>query len=365
MGISHKKRILVCPLDWGLGHATRCVPLIREFQAQGAEVIVATTGLQVAFFEQECPELQQISAISYQIRYPKHGWLMPFWLLQELPRLRRLIRAEQLWTEQACIDHDINLVVSDNRFGCYSKSLPSVYITHQVRIPFNTPFQPLEFLGQSLHGYFQKSFQEVWIPDSPEYPGLGGRMSHPEALANKYRYVGPLTRFQAVDAPVKTQYRWLAMLSGPEPQRTLLESKVLAAFAGMPGPKLLVQGKPGCLPPTHKVPDLQVFSHLKSDELRTAILASDVVLCRSGYSSLMDLQTLQARAVLVPTPGQTEQECLAYTLQRSGTCGFVPQGKMNADTLNQAALQAKGFAPPLNKSTLVEQAVHSALQRIQ
>lgn len=364
MPSSHQKRILVCPLDWGLGHATRCVPLIREFQAQGAEVLVATTGLQVAFFEQECPELKQIRAISYQIRYPKHGWLMPFWLLQELPRLRKLIREEQHWADLVCKDHNIDLIVSDNRFGCYSRSVPSIYITHQVRIPFQTPFQPLEFLGQSLHAYFQKSFQEVWIPDTPDYPGLGGRMSHYGLKANKHRHIGSLTRFQPLKTPIQKQFRWLAMLSGPEPQRSLLESKILDAFLTMPGPKVLVQGKPGCSPLTHNVPELQVFSHLKSDELRATILASEVILCRSGYSSLMDLQTLQAKAVLIPTPGQTEQESLAKSLHDSGICGFVPQGRISASTINQAAGQAQGFTLPSSHSTLLQQAVHSALQRL-
>lgn len=358
------RRVLVCPLDWGLGHATRCVPVIREFLAQGADVVLGTTGLQVAFFQAEFPGLLQIPCPSYQIRYPSCGWMMPFWLGKEAPRLFRLISQEQEWAEQACHTHGIHLLLSDNRFGCYSRHIPSIYITHQVRIPFATPFQHFEFLGEWLHARLQKPFREVWIPDCEGPQNLGTRMSHSGIISGKHRFVGPLTRFVPSAERPEKQYECLVLLSGPEPQRSVLEAKILSVLSGIPGRKILVQGRPGCEPSSHSMPDLEIHSHLESSKLQQAILASKWVLCRSGYSSLMDLQALGAKAVLIPTPGQTEQELLAHDLRKKRVCGALNQADITLEAIRHEAATALGFTPPPQPHSRLQDAVANALRSL-
>lgn len=361
---SKHPRVLVCPLDWGLGHATRCVPLIREFLAQGAEVILGTTGLQVAYFQQEFPHLKQIDCPSYKILYPEHGWMMPFWLLRETPRLRKVIATEHQWAEEQCAKHHIDLIISDNRFGCYSTKVPSIYMTHQVRIPFAAPFRRFEILGQKLHAKLQAPFSKVWIPDLEGSQNLAGRLSHSGIIPWKHQFIGPLSRFAPRSETCPKQNAVIAMLSGPEPQRTLLEEKVLQALKHIPGKKILVQGRPGHESRIHDMPNLDIHSHLDSETLRTLILESEFVLCRSGYSTLMDLQALGAKAVLIPTPGQTEQETLALDLKQRGFCGALNQDKLSAEHILLEVKHAHGFSVPENTHPLVVQAVKQALQSL-
>lgn len=263
------------------------------------------------------------------------------------------------------MEQNIDLVISDNRFGCYSKVIPSIYITHQLRIPFATPFQKFESAGQMLHAHFQKPFSEVWIPDTSEKPGLGGRMSHSGLIAGKHVFVGPLTRFTPSNPSEKKRFQWMAMLSGPEPQRSILEKKAVKAFSQLPGNKLLVQGKPGVKSAEFGIPNLVVHSHLNTSDLQDAILSSENIVCRSGYSSLMDLQVLQAKAILIPTPGQTEQEYLAKTLRHAGICGALAQSHISAHNLQRESDRASGFPRFTATHSALSQAVESALRRCQ
>jgi len=360
-------RVLLCPLDWGLGHATRCVPIVRELLRQGCEVILGTTGIQEHFFRTEFPALEQVACPSYKILYPEKGWHMPFWLLREAPRLRQVIRAEQLWTEKVVNSHAINLVISDNRFGCYSHKVPSLYITHQMRIAFPPMFRRLERLGERYHNLLQKPFAQVWIPDLAGEENLGGRLSHSKIDAKKHFFVGPLTRFAAKRASenaIAQDIDLLALISGPEPQRSLFESKIQLVCAEYPGSTVLVQGKPGHTASEPVNAKQKIYAHLPSEELRQLILRSKLVLCRSGYSTLMDLQALGAKAVLVPTPGQTEQEYLAESLRHKGFCGSMLQEKLNLVNLLAESKHAQGFQTGHSSENLLETAVTQALSLI-
>jgi hypothetical protein len=363
-----KFRVMICPLDWGLGHATRCVPIVNEFLRQGCEVFLGCTGGQQAFFSQEFPDLEQIPCPPYQIMYPEQGFMMPFWLLHQIPRLKRLVAAEQLWTESICKSYQIDLVVSDNRFGCYSRKHPSIYITHQVRIAFPSPFQSFEPLGEKLHGKIQASFQEVWIPDSSGPDNLGGKLSHCGLIPGKHRFIGSQTRFfpaTAEELSRKKDIDILALLSGPEPQRTLLEKQLLPLLVASGRSCMLVQGKPGEAPLPATNNQLRIYSHLPSKDLRQAILSSKLVLCRSGYSTLMDLQALQAKAVLIPTPGQTEQEYLARDLFKRRVCGHISQDRITQVRIDKQATHANGFPPVEPSFSLLQSAITQALSRIQ
>jgi hypothetical protein len=328
--------------------------------------MLGTTGIQEHFFRDEFPDLQQVAAPSYKILYPQQGWQMPFWLLREAPRLRQVIQAEQQWTERICQEFGIQLVISDNRFGCFAHNIPSVYITHQLRIAFPRMFRSFERIGERFHRRLQNPFAQVWVPDSEGDDNLGGRLSHTRALAHKVRYLGPLTRFATrnlSEQNLSQDIDLLALISGPEPQRSLFEEKIQALCKAYPGKVVLVQGKPGA-EQCQANSRLEIHSHLPSEQLRQVILRSKLVLCRSGYSTLMDLQTLGAKAVLVPTPGQTEQEYLASSLRQKGFCGAMAQEQMSLERLREESRHAHGFRPPTPQNTALQNVVANTLARI-
>lgn len=356
-------KAIVCPLDWGLGHATRCVPLIRELQAQNFEVEIGCCETQKFFFQLELPDIVLHDAPSYRIRYPEFGWQMPFWLLAELPRLQRLIHEEQRWIESLAEQRKATHIISDNRFGCFSRSLPSIYITHQLRIALPGPFQFLEFLGERWHASHQAHFREVWIPDFPEYPGLAGKLSHQPPHGTRTRFLGPLSRFSKDDANhnAADPIDFLALLSGPEPMRTRFESLLCQALSEIPGEHVLVRGLPGAPPPA-QLPGIRIYNHLPSSTLQSMIVNSRNIVCRPGYSTVMDLACLGAHAIFVPTPGQTEQVYLGKELSHSGKSGYIAQNKLSARSLISTSQSDFNLPFHKNNKKQLEQAVQHLKQ---
>jgi hypothetical protein len=308
-----KEKTIVSPLDWGLGHATRCVPIIRSCLEQGMEVEIASAITHKNFFAQEFPNLTWREVPAYNIRYPKHSWQMPFWIFWQNPRIKKTMQEENKWLAAQCEKQKYTQIISDNRFGFFNKKIKSIYITHQLRIAFPGIFSIFEKIGENWHKNIMKNFDEIWVPDYEEFPGLAGKLSHPSYADKRIKYIGPLSRLANSQLPTpNSQLKTLdilALISGPEPQRSFFEKFAIKFLTEKPGNHCMVRGLPG----EKEVPDLpfQVFNHLSAADLREKILASRTVLCRSGYSTLMDLNLLKANAILFPTPGQTEQIYLA------------------------------------------------------
>jgi UDP:flavonoid glycosyltransferase YjiC (YdhE family) len=343
-----QKRVLVAPLNWGLGHATRCIPLIRALSANGCEVVLAAPTELAALLRQEFPQLELIPLEGYTIRYTRHPFWLPFRLLLQVPRLLRTIGRERRWLQKTIARHRLDAVISDNRFGLYSPQVPCIYITHQLAI--STGWRLTDWLAQRWHYRFINRYGQCWVPDGPAPPGLAGRLSHPARLpAVPVQYLGPLSRFSPT-VGLPQRYDLLLLLSGPEPQRSLLEAKLLAQVAGYQGNVLLVRGLPGQgLPLPAVPPHVQVAHHLPAAELALALQQSRQIVCRSGYTTLMDLVHLGKTALLVPTPGQTEQEYLGHSLHRRGLFYCVAQNQLNL--LEHLPLAAKMPMPTDSVST--------------
>ena len=238
---------------------------------------------------------------------------MPFWILGQNRHIKKIMQEENKWLTAQCEKQKYTQIISDNRFGFFNKKIKSIYITHQLRIAFPPPFTIFEKIGEAWHKNIMKNFDEIWVPDYKEFPGLAGKLSHPSYADKRIKYIGPLSRLansqlSTLNSQLKT-IDILALISGPEPQRSFFEKYAIKFLTENPGNHCLVRG----LPNESEVPDLpfQVFNHLSAANLRGKILASRTVLCRSGYSTIMDLALLKANAILVPTPGQTEQVYLA------------------------------------------------------
>ncbi len=307
------EKIVVSPLDWGLGHATRCVPIIRSHLEQGMEVEIASAIAHKNFFAQEFPNLIWHEAPAYNIKYPERGWQMPFWIFCQMPHIKKIMKEENKWLADLCERQKFTQIISDNRFGFYNKKIKSIYITHQLRIAFPQPFTFFEKIGEAWHKSIMKNFDEIWVPDYKEFPGLAGKLSHPSYKDKKIKYIGPQSRLANSQLSTKNSQLktidTLALISGPEPQRSFFEKYAIKFLTETPGNNCMVRG----LPNETETPDLPfpIFNHLSAADLREKILTSRTILCRPGYSTLMDLKLLKANAILIPTPGQTEQIYLA------------------------------------------------------
>ncbi len=307
----HGARILVAPLDWGLGHAARCVPLVRQLLELGAVPVIGADGRPLALLNEEFPRLGSVRLPGMEVRYGK-GRSQAWALAKQLPAMLRQVRMETAWLARNKAVLGLDAVISDQRFGLHSPALPSVLITHQV-FPF-TPFGQRMARGFN-HRYIQR-FHRCWIADHAEAPGLAGELSHGPDLPGNARYIGPLSRF-AVELPHMHQRpaRIVAVLSGPEPQRSLMEAQVLQQLHAIDGPHLMVSGQPGAA--TQHAGQVRIEGHLSSQELLAALVQAELIISRTGYSTLMDLEAIGRGALLVPTPGQPEQEYLGK-LHRTG-----------------------------------------------
>lgn len=310
----HKLRVLVAPLDWGLGHSTRCIPIINKLLNQDCEVFIAAEGASLFLLQNEFKTAVFLNIKGYRVNYSKNKYLMSLKLLTQFPKIVYRICRENSWLKQIIKEHAIDAVISDNRMGVYNKTIPCAYITHQLKI--KTGFRFTEWIAQQIHYYFINKFSECWVPDTIEKNNLAGELSHPENLPKvPVKYIGPLSRFGKI--PVAIKYDIVVLISGPEPQRTVFEKKILKELKGYKGKALLIRGLPAdnfLLTP--EIASLEIKNHLPAKELNLAIQQADLIISRCGYTTVMDLVKLQKKAILVPTPGQTEQEYLADYLMK-------------------------------------------------
>jgi hypothetical protein len=308
------KRVLVAPLDWGLGHTSRCIALLTELEKQGAQVIFAGNKKQVDFVKQHILPLTAIDLFGYDVNYSA---IWPQWMkvgFQSL-RLAKVIEKEHAWLQEFVAHNQVDIVISDNRFGLYTPKCKSIFITHQLSIPSPIFRQTVNNINL---GYINH-FDECWVPDNPRV-NLSGVLSTSDA---KHPRIGLLSRFGKYRSGDEFEFDFLFLLSGPEPQRSLLEKKLLALSVNNNYRIALVRGVKEKNPaiPSH----IQQFGLLNSKDLEELINQSEAVVCRSGYSSLMDLVLLQKKMFLVPTPGQPEQEYLAAYIHKKYGIQFAEQ----------------------------------------
>ncbi len=328
---------MVCPLDWGLGHATRCVPLIHQFLEEGHNVIIGADKNPLAFLKQEFPQLKTIIIPGYEVDYGEKGSSLK--LFYESVKFYNFIKKEKQFIDKILSEHQIDMIVSDNRYGLYSDKVKSIIVTHQL--------YPKAPVGEKiLHQKIEKlllNFNEVWIPDVKGINNLSGDLAHLKPFNHPHKFIGALSRFSSLRAErsnlnIEEEFDICAIISGPEPQRTIFEKLILAQIKKHDLKAVVVRGNPNnsviaspmrneyrkkqsvfneneiaslsrkTLPRNDD--KIKIFNHLETAALYQYIKQSKWVICRAGYSSIIDLVALNKKAILVPTPGQTEQEYL-------------------------------------------------------
>ena len=306
-------RILIAPLDWGLGHTTRCIPIIYALIKSGATVILAGEGAAEVILKKEFPELPFLPLKGYKIVYSKSKNLFFLKLLSQFPSIAYSIYTEHKWLKKVVKEHKINAVISDNRFGLYHKYIPSVYITHQLHI--ETGNQYINKIAQYIHYSYINRFGNCWVPDAEGMKNLGGILSHSKKKPKcPVEYLGIISRFKKMNLPVTNDL--IVVLSGPEPQRSIFENIILSELTSYKGTAILVRGLPEQINQLSVNNNIQVYHFLPAEELSKKIQQSNIVLARAGYTTIMDLAVIQQKAILVATPGQPEQEYLAMNLKQ-------------------------------------------------
>lgn len=329
-------KVLVAPLDWGLGHATRCIPIIRALQLKGDDIIIAAEKAQAVILKQEFPAIRIIPLRGYRVKYSRiSGWLV-FKLLFQLPKIFITIQYEHKWLKKTVQQEKIDWVISDNRYGLYHSDIPCYFITHQLNI--KAPVYQVEQLLQKINYHYINRFTACWVPDMETFPGIGAELSHPlKKPSIPVHYINLLSRFNQSTATF--QYDLCVLLSGPEPQRTMLEQKILQQLAKLKANIILVRGKPGSDEKIQAPDNTRIENHLPTHLLGEAIQQSEFVLSRSGYTSVMELIALKKKMILIPTPNQTEQEYLGKTLMKNGWALSYQQDVFNLLTAFKEAQQ--------------------------
>ncbi len=303
-----KKQILVAPLNWGLGHATRCIPIINALLKNNFVPILASDGIALDLLRKEFPQLKTIELPSYNITYSKKGKNIKVKLLKDSPKMIRAIKAEKKLVKKLVEENEIHGIISDSRFGVYNKNVPSVFVSHQLNVLSGNT----SWISTKLHQQIIRKFDECWVPDVQHEPSLSGKLGHATQNSINIKYIGPLSRFNKIDGNITNDL--LVLLSGPEPQRTILEEKLLVELKNFKGSIIFVKGVIENVQTQSNNGNMTIFNFMKSAELGTTINKSNMVLSRSGYTTIMDLAKLEKKAFFIPTSGQYEQEYLANRL---------------------------------------------------
>ena len=328
------KNILVAPLNWGLGHSTRCIPIINALIDEGFNPILASDGIALEMLRKEFSDLKTLELPSYQIEYAKNGNYFKWKMLKNTPKMIEAIVKEKKIVKNWIKEYKLSGIISDNRLGVFSKKIPSVFLTHQLNVlTGNTTW-----LTSKLHQFIIKKYYECWVPDVEKTPNLTGKLGHLTNKNFKIKYIGPLSRFKFIK--LKTEFDLMVLLSGPEPQRGILEAQLREEMLNFKGKIVFIRGVIEKVQSTEQIENIIFYNFMNSAELETMLNKSEKVLCRSGYTTIMDLAKLEKKAFFIPTPGQYEQEYLAKKLKKEGIAPYSKQEKFKIENLSEINLYA-------------------------
>ena len=347
---SPTKTILIAPLNWGLGHATRCIPIIKALLDHNYIPIIASDGIALDLLRKEFPYIQFLKLPSYQIEYAKNAKKFKWKLLKNCPKMINAILNEKKMVAKWIKKHGIDGIISDNRLGVFSKKIPTVFITHQLNVMTGNT----TWITSKLHQHIIKKYAVCWVPDLAETPNLTGKLGHIEKNDLNLKYIGPLSRMQKKETPIL--YDLMIILSGPEPQRSMLEEKLRTEILRYAGKVIFIKGIIEKDQKKEQINNVTYYNFMSTRQLEQTFNESNTVLCRSGYTSIMDLAKLNKKAFFIPTPGQYEQEYLAKKLKNEGLVPYAEQDDFKIENLAEIDLY-KGLPKldtPLDWKTLFQ-----------
>ena len=338
MNINGNERVLVCPLGWGLGHASRMIPVINFLLRKGCTVLVAGDVTSNTFIKSRLPNLEYLPFPSISVKLASSRFQV-FQLAKIAIKVLLRTVSEQKQLSHLIVKHNINLVISDNRYGLYSSEIPSILVTHQLSPIFPKPFGFMQRVGERYIRKHSERFTECWIPDCPSGFSFSGRLSQPKRLPKNVVRVGLLSRFSDMqNVEADTTWDLVAMVSGPEPHRTIFEQQIVKLSVREKLKTLILTGQPLSNSKFQLNEFVTIEPNPNDLSMARVLLGAKYLICRAGYSTIMDLVALNRTAILVPTPGQTEQEYLAKHLNDKklfSTCHQKNISKVNLATINE------------------------------
>ncbi len=346
----HMGHVFISPLNWGLGHSTRDIPIINELLSHGHEVTIGTSGNALALLKRECPECNFILFKDYPAPYSASRFFLPKFVAS-IPILLRALARERKKLDQILADNKFDLIISDNRMGVYSNKIPSYFITHQLRFSLPSYLYPFEMLTIPVNSFFHIKYDGVIVPDvAPNGNNLSGKLcrSNLDATNQRVYYAGILTSAKKMQVDEDLDY--LIIVSGPEPQRTKLEEIILKQVQKLPGEKVVLLGSPQ--KERHEKLDehTTVHSYISTEEKAELMNRARFIIARSGYTTMMEIAELDKKhGLFTPTPGQTEQEYLSRYYARQGWFLSRSQYRIKLPEDTHAAMQYRGF-PQMSKT---------------
>jgi len=311
--------VLIAPLDWGLGHATRCIPVIEKLLIVGFKVIIAAEGDQKILLQSAFPDLEIVHLSGYKLKYGSTKLRTLLKLIFQIPKILTAINRENKWLRSFIGARPVDIIIADNRFGLHNSKCISVFITHQLAIKTSLG-NLINTVVQKLNYHFINQFDYCWVPDAAGEVNLAGALSHPAIKPkNQLLYTGILTRIKKENS-IETG-GLLILLSGPEPQRSILETILLKQVQQYSYPAIIVRGLPSANSFIPVPAGVVIYNNLPALQLQQVINKSEIIICRSGYSTIMDVLPLGKKCILIPTPGQAEQEYLgAWLAEKEYVC---------------------------------------------
>ena len=344
----NQPQLLVAVLDWGMGHATRTLPLIQHAVGEGWHVHIASKGTALSWLQSHMANESTRGHVTFHVKpgpdisYAKRGNFIK--IAGQIPAFVAFVEKERQWTERFATHHQIDAILSDNCYGCATEDIPSVLMSHQLQLP--TP-KWLEGPARAVVQRWASRFDALWVPDlAPGEHSLSGNLAD-AAVHENIIYIGVLSRLARHHQPGREK-KWarVGMVSGVEPHRSLMEQALRKWMHNTEKPCLLVAGKPGGGVRTEG--HITTWCDPSDAELASALQGAQTLICRSGYSSQLDLAALQTNAILVPTPGQPEQEFLGRLWEARFGFTCISQRQLEDGKIPD---RATGAVPPASANT--------------
>jgi UDP-N-acetylglucosamine transferase subunit ALG13 len=317
------------------------VPIIHDAIEKGHIVTIAADGAQKKLLQYYFPSATYVSIPGYRVSYSKKAWWLPIALFFQLPKIALAIYREHQWLNTQA--HLFDTVISDNRYGLFNRQLSTTFVTHQLLV--KAPFKWAEGIIQKVQYFFINQFSECWVPDVADYPGYAADLSHPTIMPRiPVTFIGPLSQFSILNNQIinatAIKYKYCFLLSGPEPQRTMLQNLIESDASKLKDQIILIEGRPSDLPNQYKLRgSLTKLRYASGQDLLNIVMQSEFVVCRSGYSTLMELLPMHKKMILIPTPGQTEQTYLASTLANRQMAIMMDQSSFDLIKMDEKAAQ--------------------------
>jgi hypothetical protein len=322
------------------------IPLARKLREMNHNVIIGSGEDHLSLFRTEIPGLSSVCFPGFK---PGYSRFLPQYisLLFKIPVLLYYIITEHFRLNKLIKEFAVDIVISDNRFGLWNRKITTVYVTHMPLIPFPKHFKFLEPVGIALHRIIIKKYTFCFIPDLPGDENLSGRLSHGIKLPVNTRYIGILSRFIPSEHvpevnPDNSQHNTV-ILSGPEPQREILKQKLISLLKNSKIHTIMFEGRPRMNGEISREANFTFYSHLPGPRMKEIIESSVNIITRSGYTTIMELVSLNCTAMIIPTPGQTEQEYLAEYLSEKGWFSTMKQDEIKTGiSFTPVALRCPG-----------------------